>query len=169
MEAAITMDIQDNNLIEFFNGLDMRVSKKPILATLRKGATEVKKELRSGLPSNLKKFKAIISSKTARSMQIPSIAVGFYGRKVYFVNKRGVKWDAYMIVYWANYGTLSNRDGGHTFKKGRRSVSSKWKGGLNAQRFVENSMDRSIPKAETKIIDEFGNIIDKWAQKNGFR
>lgn len=166
---AIHMDISDaEQLVSFLETLPSKVAKKPLVAILRKGANEVKKELRRELPSNLKKFKTIIGAKATRG-NYAGLTVGYYGKKVYFVNRRGVKWDSYMMVYWANYGTLSKRDASHKFKKSRRAVSARWKGGIRSNNFVERGMERGTPKAEKKIEEEFYNVIDSWASKHGFR
>lgn len=166
---AIHMDISDaEQLVSFLETLPSKVAKKPLVAILRKGANEVKKELRRELPSNMKKFKAIIGAKATRGFNT-GLTVGFYGRKVYFEIRQRTKWDSYFLVYWANYGTLSNRDASHKFKKGRRAVSSSWKGGIKAGGFVERGMERGTPKAEQKIEQEFYNVVDAWASKHGFR
>lgn len=168
MQPAIHLQVNDAQLVNFFEEVGPRFAKKAIVPILRKGATPLKAELRNALPSNLKKFKAILAAKTTRS-KTPSLSVGFRGRKVRYQNRRGVTWDAYQLVYWHNYGTLSRRDSSHTFSKTRRRVSAKWKGGLQAKNFVEKGMQAGLPKAEKKMLEEFDNEINKWANKNGFR
>lgn len=168
MMDNLQIEVQDKELTQFFAGLPNRMAKKPMVTTMRKGAALVNKEIRNSMPGNLKKFKSILGAKTARSAT-PVLAVGFFGRKVQFINRRGQKWDAWQLVYWHNYGTMANRDASHKFVSSRRQKSANKRGGIRPLRFFDKAVNRALPQAERKIMDEFGNEIDKFAKKYGFR
>ena len=89
--------------------------QKSVLESLTRGARICNKQMAAAMPSALQKFKAILSVKKLSRTAIPMVMLGFFGRKVQFVNRRGIRWDAWNIVYWLNYGTNANRDKNHEF------------------------------------------------------
>ena len=141
---------------------------KTVIGSLTKGGRVIQREVIARMPDKLKVFKSIFGIKKVKSNNA-CVTVGFFGRKLSYVNRRGVKWDAFNLLYWSNYGTLSNRDASHTFTKGRRSVSKKWKGGIAPLRFFDKAVDASFDQALTVASDDLGSILDKVSNKYGFK
>ena len=142
---------------------------KTVIGSLIKGSREIKKDIIANMPGNLQKFKPIVSHKALTKTSNPSLVVGIFGRKLSYINRRGVKWDPFMLEYWANYGTLANRDKGHPFQSSRRDKSKGWHGGIRAQHFFERGTESSIESALKIASDDMENIIESVAKKYGFQ
>lgn len=164
--AHIAFDSKD--LEEFFSGLPPKLQKQALLPALRKGGNVITAAIRRGLPPYLKKFKIAVSQKALKG-SMPAIMVGLFGRKASYINKRGQKWDPYMLLYWHNYGTLARRSPSHNFQYSRRRVSRDWRGGIRPELFFEKSVSQSIDKAEDKIVESFQGEFDKFLVKKGFK
>jgi len=121
------------------------------------------------MPSGIKKLKPIVASKILAKTANPTIIVGVFGRKMDYVNRRGVKWDAFYLAYWSEYGTLARRANWHTFQRSRRIASAKWKGGIRPTRFFEKAVDNSFEKALTTAEEDLSKAVDSLAKKFGFR
>ncbi len=139
---------------------------KSTLQSLTKGSALIKKEIVSQMPTSIKILKPVVASKVLSNSSNPSLLVGIFGRKMFYSNKRGLKWDAFYLAYWINYGTIKNRDSSHVFTKG---VKSKKQGGIRPNRFFERAIDNSFEAALSKSEEDLNNIIDKLAQKFGFQ
>ena len=139
---------------------------KSVLQSLTKGATVVKKEIAAQMPASIKMLKPIIASKALTNSKNPNLLVGIFGRKLFYSNKKGKKWDAFYLAYWMNYGTMKNRDSSHVFTKG---VKSKNSGGIRPTRFFERAIDISFENALEKAEEDINTTIDKLALKFGFK
>jgi len=165
--GPVTFEIKhQDKLDDIFEKLPAQYAKKPVIATFRKGANEVKKAMRSELPGYLKVTKKIISAKAGKSKNYPSLSVGFFGRKAIYVNSKGQQWDPFMLVYWHNYGTLANRQPGHPFKKARKAKSSNMQGGIRPRLFVEKAIQASHQKALQVVENEFEDQLMKFLKKH---
>lgn len=142
---------------------------KTVVGSLSKGARVVNKSILAAMPSALQKFKPILTVKALNKAKFPAVLFGFFGRKLYYVNRRGTRWDAFFMVYWQNYGTLANRDGGHSFVKSRRSKTKNYRGGLLAKRFFESGVDSGYQTGLTTANDDLGKTLDAISNKYGFR
>lgn len=74
-----------------------------------------------------------------------------------------------MLEYWANYGTLTNRDKGHLFQSSRREKSKDWRGGIRPQHFFERGIESSVEAALRIASEDMENIIDSLSKKFGFK
>ncbi|MZP67227.1 MAG: hypothetical protein GT597_13900 [Bacteroidales bacterium] len=140
------------NLIAIFRKMPEDGYRKPVMAAFRKAAVPVKRAIIASLPSYLKGVKTAVKIKPGKGKKLV-LAVGVYGNTGVYVNRRGVGWDPYMLVYWHNYGTLSNRAPGHSFQYRRRKKSAHWKGGIRPRFFVDRAVESSIGEAQ-RIFDE---------------
>jgi hypothetical protein len=145
------------SLDRIFEKLPAKYAKKPVIATFRKGARVFIRTLRSNTPSASGETKKGIGVKAGKGRNNISISVGFRGGKYM---------PAYQKAFWQNYGTLANRDASHSFQRGRRSVSSKWKGGIQPKRFVERSWQNTQDKVRQIIESELENETVKFLQKH---
>lgn len=168
MSDGVTIEFNSAELEEFFTQLPVHLQKKAFLPALRKGGNEITKSIRRNLPPYLKKFKIAVSQKALKG-SMPAILVGIFGRKATYINRRGQKWDPYMLLYWHNYGTLSNRSSSHKFQYSRRKVSADRRGGIRPLLFFEKSVNQSIGLAEDKIAESFQSEFDKFLVKKGFK
>lgn len=129
------------NLDEILTDLPVKFRKAVMIKIFVKASSKFIRSAKSGFNGSLKKAVGYVPSK---SEKYPAIYVGL-------VRKGGNSW-AYQRAYWRNFGTLSNRNEGHKFVKARKSMSSKYKGGINATLNVGNAWESSQAEAE-KIID----------------
>lgn len=143
--------------------------KSAMYKALGSGATVPKAGVRSALPANLKKFSKILKHKRAKRTRLPMVEVGFFGRAMYYINRRGVKWDAFTILYWANYGTLDKRDTDHHFTQKRKRVSASWRGGIAADHFWERGIAGTEDAALDKTTERLDKETDKLLTANGWR
>jgi hypothetical protein len=156
------------NLRNIFRNFPEGAYRKPLIAAFRKAAAPVKTAMAANLPSTLKPLKKILMVKAGKGKSL-TLAVGFFGRQGVYVNRRGQKWDPYMLVYWHNYGTLANRSGEHSFQNARRKPSVNWTGWIKAGLFVEKAIEQSMPQAEkifeTTLETEVTKFFEKEAAK----
>ena len=123
-----------------FKQLPLKYGKKPMVSAFRKSAKAFVSVLKRNTPVDTGATKKAIKVKALRGA---AITVGFQAGKG--------KMPEYMKAYWANYGTLTNRVSGHQFKKGRKSKSSGWAGGIRAGGFVESSWDQTKNQVQNNI------------------
>ena len=166
-ETYFTVDGFDN-IIKMWKDMPEDGYRKPVIAAFKKAALPVKRAMIAGLPSSIKATKAAIKIKPGRGKSM-TLAVGAFGRTGMYRNSRGVTWDPYQIIYWQNYGTLSNRAPEHQFLHARRKPSLNWRGGIRAGLFMEkawNSTERDAEKIfETEYEKEYIKYLEARAKK----
>jgi hypothetical protein len=140
------------NVMNIFRKMPMDGYSKPIIAAFKTAAEPIKKAMINNLPANLKALKKVIKIKPGKGKSL-RLAVGPFGGQAMYRNSRGVTWDPYMLIYWANYGTLVNRDQGHSFQYPIKKISINRRGGIKPGGFVEKAVNESLPKAE-KIFEK---------------
>lgn len=164
-----TVEIEGIETLDSFLKNHSKELDKTVLDSLVKGSREVRNDVVSRMPANLKKFESIFGTKKLPKAAIPSVLVGFFGRKMNYINKRGVKWDAFMLVYWQNYGTMANRDSSHDFQSARRTISRNKKGGIKPLNFWDNGVNTSYETALDKSAEDVEKTIDQLSVKYGFQ
>ena len=149
----------EEKLMQFFKDAPEKIYRKPVSKALKAAAVPVRQAMNNSLPAGLKKMSKIIKIKSYRRGLV--VSVGFTGRLGVYQNRRGQMWDPYMLVYWHNYGTLSNRLSGHRFKYPRRRKTAHWRGGIIPGRFVEEAWENSGEKAKQVLEETWSNEILK--------
>ena len=142
---------------------------KSAIQSLMKGANVLKKEIVNQMPTAIKALKPIVTTKKLGKEDNPTLLVGIFGKKMFYVNHRGIQWDSFYLVYWNNYGTLASRDSGHQFVFGRRRPSTNWRGGIKPSRFFDRAVDASFDEALNTASDDLNDIIDQLATKYNFQ
>lgn len=169
--------------LPFFDD-NKKAMDKIMINSLVKGGNEVKKILIKTLPPTLSKFKTVAAVKKRKSIDgVQRVEVGFFGRRLYS-KRKSYNLDAYMILYWKNYGTLKNRDSGHQFKynirtavppsghkvrKDRVRTSYQKNGGVMPANFFEQGAASSLSQAENATKKNIENEYNKLLQKWGFK
>ncbi len=153
----------EEQLLEIFEKLPERWGKKPILATLRKGANSVRKQIKQNFPPELKSMVRAVGVKAER--KAIALKVGVLSKKGMVTLKDGRDYDVFFPIYWFNYGTYAERASGHNFKKGRKSVSANRRGGIKAGLFIEKSWEQSRQTAENIINTELETETVKFLKK----
>ena len=141
---------------------------KTVIGCLTKGSAIIKKEIISLMPDALKKLKPIVTSKNLTKSSNPNVLIGVFGRKMFYINKRGVRWDAFNLAYWSNFGTMANRDKSHVFQTSRRKVSKNFKGGIRPTNFFDRAVNNTMDSALNSASDSLNKIVDDLANKYGF-
>ena len=142
---------------------------KTVSLSLAKGARVVNKAILNAMPGNLQKFKPILSVKTYNKGKSPAVLLGFFGRKMYYVNRRGVRWDSFFMVYWQNFGTMANRDSSHQFITARRKKTKTYSGGIRPSNFFERGVMSGTEAGLMAAQNDLNKIINSLANKYGFR
>ena len=163
MSANFTLDGTEN-LRKIFEDMPERGYRKPIIAAFRKAADPVKRAMSARLPASLKAVKKILKIKPGKGKSL-TLAVGFFGDEGKYINSKGTVVDAYNLVYWLNYGTLSNRDRMHKFKTQRRKISASWGGGITAVNFVDRAWEDSRGQAQNNFETTFQTELEKFMLK----
>jgi hypothetical protein len=166
---AIPGHIEGIDELEAFLKDHPKELNKSVVQSLLKGSNHLKKEIVAQMPAAIKKLKPIVASKVLTKTTNPTVICGIFGRKLFYVNRRGAKFDAFYLAYWSNYGTIARRDKGHVFSRGRRKVSAKWSGGIRPTLFFEKATDNAFEKAKTLAEDDLGKVIDSLSKKFGFK
>jgi len=156
------------NLKQIFRQFPDRGYIKPVKAAFRSAAAPVKKAIVANLPGNLKSLKRAVKIKAGKGKSL-TLSVGIFAGTGVFRNSRGQDWDPYIIAYWHNYGTLSNRDREHSFKTQRRSVSINRQGGIRPQRFIERAWDQSKNKARQEFEKKAQDEVEKFFKENALK
>lgn len=159
-----------------------KIINNTVLNSFMKGAAVARKELKNSTLPALAKFNETLQTKKIKPKDgILQVMVGYFGRKVNYVNRRGVKWDAYFMLYWANYGTLKNRASDHSFQYGIRSTrgtdkrgrklmpSNQKQGGINPLRFFDKAADSVMDTAFAAIDQAAEKELYKQVAKHGFK
>lgn len=141
----------EEHLLKVFADLPDKMYRKAVGKAMKAAAVPVRTEMANTLPSELRATKKILKVKASRRGLV--VSIGFTGGLGMYENRRGQLWDPYQLVYWHNYGTLSNRLSSHTFKNPRRRVSASWQGGIKSGQFVERAWENSKDKAQ-KVLEE---------------
>ena len=156
------------NIITIFRETPENGYRKPVVAAFKKAADPVKKAMISNIPANLKALKKVVKIVPGKGKSM-TLAVGAFGNQGKYVNRRGQQWDPYMLLYWANYGTLSSRSSSHSFSSARRKPSLNWSGGIKAGLFFEAAIASSMPAAaklfESSYLIEHQKFLEKLAAK----
>jgi len=165
---SVTVKMEGFDSLDSFLKDHTKELDKTVIGSLTKGGREIQRAVIAQMPDKLKVFKNIFSIKKLKGDN-PAVILGFFGRKMNYINRRGVKWDAFNLVYWANYGTLANRDRSHQFTKARRRESIKWRGGIKPLNFFDKAVDASYDKALTVADEDLNKIVDQLSNKYGFK
>lgn len=152
------------SLDEIFEKLPVKWGKKPILAVMRKGANVVRKQMKQNFPGEIAPLNKVVLVKANRGI---SLSVGVFAKIGKVMLKDGRDYDPYFPIYWFNYGTYAERDGGHKFKFPRKSKTSHRSGGIRAGRFMEKSWEETrsqvVAKMENELKDETMKFLRKYA------
>lgn len=157
-----------NELKQIFRDFPEYGYRKPVMAAFRKAAKPVVSAMASNLPSELKKMKKILKTTAGKGKSL-TMSVGFKGGLGMYQNRRGQMWDPWQLIYWFNYGTLSNRLGTHDFKTPRKSKSSGRKGGIKPGLFVEKAWEDSKGAAQKEFEKECELQVNKFFQERAVR
>jgi HK97 gp10 family phage protein len=144
-------------LSNIFAQLPEKYGKKPVVAAFRKGAAIFSKQLKQSTPTASGDTRKSIKVKALRGA---AINVGFQGKG---------NMPAYFKAYWNNYGTLSNRNASHQFKKSRKRITANWSGGIRAGGFVENAWEQTKNTVQTTINTELETQTVKFLQKHAIQ
>lgn len=169
-ENGLKVDFSElEELNPFFKGQE-KIMSNTVINSFMKGAALAKKELKNSTPSALSKFNPTLTIKRVKPKNgVLQVMVGYFGRKLQYVNRRGVKWDAYFMLYWANYGTMNNRASDHVFQYSRRRVSADFKGGIKPLRFFDKAADTVMENAFTAVDNAIEGELNKQVVKYGFK
>lgn len=157
-----------DNLVHIFRDMPEDGYAKPVRAAFRKAAVPVRRAMIQSLPSRLQGAKSIIKIKPGKGRSM-TLSVGVFGRQGVYMNRRGKGWDPYMLLYWHNYGTLSNRAPGHSFGYRRKKPSLNWRGGIRPGLFIDRAVESTIGEAlkifEKAYLEEHTKFLEKLAAK----
>ena len=112
----------DDKMMRIFEAFEENGYRKPIMAAFRKAAAPVRSAMAANIPSNMSATRKVLKTKAGKGV---SLSVGFYGNQGVYVNRRGISWSPWMLLYWQNYGTYANRYPGHTFQNARRERTAR--------------------------------------------
>ena len=142
--------------------------RRPVIAGFRKAAEPVKKAMIANLPSFIKPIRKAVKVKPGKGKSM-TLSVGVFSGQGVFRNRRGQDWDPYQIAYWHNYGTLANRDTGHSFKTPRRRTTARYRGGIRPLRFIEKAWEQSKAQAQNEFEKKVDEDITKFLEKNAYK
>lgn len=151
----------DESLEKILEKLPLKVSRKPVIKALKKGANPVKRAIKQSAPVDSGEMKKAVGVKAGKSKEYPNIKVGF--------KTGGGNMPHWSKAYWQNYGTLENRAPGHEFKESRKQKTRHWKGGIEPKFFVENAWESTQDNAQKLIEDNFETEIVKFLKKNAVK
>lgn len=125
---------------------------KAIDGGLRSVAGIVLKKIRHNNPRSLTKAFRVVKVKA----KVPTVQAGLYKK---------AEMPAWYKAYWRNFGTLSRRDPGHEFVKGRRTTSSGWKGGIKPRQGVGKAIAESQGEATAALPEAIAKAAQRYFDK----
>lgn len=125
---------------------------KAIDGGLRSVAGIVLKKIRHNNPRSLSKAFSVVKVKA----KVPTVQAGLYKK---------AEMPAWYKAYWRNFGTLSRRDPGHEFVKGRRTTSSAWKGGIKPRQGVGKAIAESQGEATAALPEAIAKAAQRYFDK----
>ena len=149
--------IGDDKLREMIKKFDYSKQRSIIVKSFRTGSKPLLAKEKAMVPA---KFSAARKAVMIKTMRGPAVKVGPYFNRVQ-VKLRGSKEaiDAYYPLYWANYGTLENRDDNHKFKRSRKRNSAHWRGGMRPLNFIEKAWEATKNQCQSIIDRELDKAI----------
>ena len=141
--------------------LPLKVSKKAVVKTFRKGARPFVKQLKSNLTGGLKKT---VGTKSLRGKE-PALKAGIITNKKKYKSGAGSELDAYLVAYWLEYGTLSKRSKEHKFIKARKKKTRNWRGGINPGRTITAAAEATEKEAEEIVLNTLQSNLEKEMDK----
>lgn len=125
---------------------------KAIDGGLRSVAGIVLKKIRHNNPRSLSKAFSVVKVKA----KVPTVQAGLYKK---------AEMPAWYKAYWRNFGTLSRRDPGHEFVKGRRPRTSSWTGGIKPRQGVGKAIAESQGEATAKLPEAIAKAAQRYFDK----
>ena len=169
-QNLFSVDFTELNTLKPFFDDQEKIMNATMVSSFLKGGGVMKKALANSTPAGLKKFNSTLMVKKYKpSNGILQVAVGYFGRKIKYINKRGKEWDAFYLLYWKNYGTLRNRDSGHNFQYKIRSGSINKNGGISPSRFFDLTAEMNMESAYAAIEEATDKELNKAVIKYGFK
>lgn len=155
-----------SDLIETLERLPAKVAIRPLRATLRKAAKPLEMEAKNNLPAKVSELKSVITTKNMRSFA--GVKTGVYTKRAVVMlgnEGRKVQYDAYYLLYWLNYGTLSRRDPTHKFQSVVRSRKEHLSPGIHPRRFIQKAYDSKgaevVKYAEDNLLKDAEKFLDR--------
>ncbi len=134
--------------------------KKVVAAGMRKATRPFTKELKRVAPE--KNFGKIVKVKAFTKGRNPVIGVGAFHSPKSKVYGKTSKTDIpyWYVWYWTDYGTLSRRQRGHQFVRGRKKDSRTWKGGIRPR----NTVEKAWARTRNMIVANMSTELQKQAK-----
>lgn len=155
-----------DELKEIFDKLPTKVAKRPLQSTLRRAAKPLEQEVKNTLPVRLKDMGQAVTTKNMRSFA--GVKTGVYTKRVAVTlgsEGKEKQWDAYYLLYWHNYGTLSRRDPSHTFQKKVNIRKSHLSPGIHPRRFIQKAYESKaaevVAYAEAHLLADAEKFLDR--------
>lgn len=173
IESGIRINVKSEGvqeLIETLDKLPPKVAMRPLRSTLRKAAKPLEQEAKNNLPAKLSELKPVITTKNMRSFA--GVKTGVYTKRAVVMlgqDERKVEYDAYYLIYWLNYGTLSRRDPTHKFQSPVRMRQKHLSPGINPRRFIQKAYDSRgaevVAYAEANLLKDAEKFLDRQSTK----
>lgn len=163
MAESVEFDVSGaDGLEKIFEQLPQKFNDKIMINTFRKASKPLISSIRKSVPKGTGETrKAVGFVGNKRKKGVPRVSVGIRGNK---------KWHfGYMKAYWRSYGTGASRDSSHSFKRKRKSISAKWKGGLKPENIVEPAWQANQKNVEGSIESEMKSETVKLLNKHAVK
>lgn len=163
MADGITIEFEGFDKMQFLFDNYERESLRVVKTSLRKGANEVKKAQISSLPPSIKSMKNVFKV-IAIKRELLMLA-GVFARGKHYINRRGIKWNPWNLIYWLNYGTYSGRMPSHKFFTPRKSRTANRKGGIIGTAFIDRATENALPGAMEMFEKDAEQRLDALCKK----
>lgn len=152
-----TMEVLDKVRKEF--------PQRVVVSTIKKSLKPFVKAIAQSDPK-IPELKKVVSARTLRKTKEVQVGAGIWSDKKAVKHVRGKKpMRIFHLVYWKNYGTLSNRSSLHRFVKSRKRISRKWKGGIVPRGNIEKAWEETKAIVIQNLPVEAKKAMDKYLSK----
>lgn len=163
MAGSVNIELQGfNEMKALFHDYE-KEANRALKSSLRKSAKVVQKAQISSLPAPISGLKSVMKVVSIKNELL--VLAGIFARGRQYINRRGIKWSPWQLIYWLNYGTYAGRMPGHKFITARKSKSSSRKGGIRGEGFLDRATAMAMPQAQSVFEKDAEQRLDKILKK----
>jgi hypothetical protein len=155
------------NLEQIFGDLENEAFNRIVRRAFARGGNVVKKSMIREIPSKIKPIKKAIKVRASRRELVTTIGVN--SKMGFYVNRRGIMWDPWMLAYWFNYGTYGNRSLLHRFANPRRFKTRHITGGIKPDYFIERGWENSSKQAQEEVEKTWEKEVNNFFEKHAYK
>lgn len=156
--------------MSFLDELRRDYPRKVVVSAMKNAQKPFVKEIiarNSDIPEIKKEAKSRTIRRTGKDVVVASGIWGGESSATHISSKGKQPMRVFHLVYWRNYGTLSNRNTLHRFVRSRKHKSARWSGGIAAEKSIEKAWEKTKSMVINNLPIEAKKAAEKYLAKRG--